>query len=142
MTRPAALDFGRARIGVAIADELGLLAHPRPFIPGADVLRAIGQIGELVVREQVTLLLVGLPMNLDGTEGPSARRVRHFVERLKARVPVPVELVDERWSTVEASERLREGGTDAKRGRGRVDSAAAAVLLQAWLDARPAQGAL
>lgn len=137
MVRAAAIDVGKSRIGVAVADELGLLAHPRPYVDGRDVRRAIQALLELARDEGVGLFLVGLPMQLDGREGLSARRARKFASDLAARSGVAVELVDERLSTVQARARLREQGIRDREARERIDSASAAVLLQAWLDARP-----
>lgn len=134
--RVAALDYGRARIGVAVEDELGLLAHPRDFIPAQPPQRALRQIVALARQENITLFLIGLPRNMDGTEGLSARRVRQFAEQLQQLAQIPIELVDERWSTVQAQARLHESGLDARRSRAKIDSASAAILLQSWLDGR------
>lgn len=134
--RVAALDFGMARIGVAVADELGLLAHPRPFVAAKPPARALAEILRLVRHEQVTRLLVGLPRNMDGTEGMAARRVRKFVVSLEEKVRIPIELVDERLSTVEAQSRLHAAGRTEKSSRTLIDSASAAILLQSWLDGR------
>jgi len=134
--RAAAVDLGTARVGVAVADELGLLAHPRPFLPGKSPRSVIEALARLAEDEGITLFLVGLPLKLDGVEGPPARRARRFAEQLRERTHLPVELVDERLSTREARARLREGGLNDRQARGRIDSAAAALLLQSWLDAR------
>lgn len=134
--RACAIDLGKVRVGVAVADELGLLAHPRPFIDGKNRRALLESLAHLADREGITHFLVGLPRTLRGAEGPPAERARRFAQDLRARTGRPVELVDERLSTVEARARLRDQGLDEKKIRGRVDSAAAAVLLQAWLDAR------
>lgn len=134
--RAAALDYGKARIGVAVADELGLLAHPRPFLPASPPARALRLLTSFARTEGVTLFLVGLPRRLDGTEGLSARRARKFAEEVEQASGVPVELVDERLSTVQAQARLHESGADTRSSRSKIDSASAAVLLQAWLDGR------
>lgn len=123
-------------MGLAVADELGMMAHPRPHLDGRDPKRLIGELARLAEAEGVTRFLVGLPRSMSGAEGPGARRARAFAEQLRAESGVAVELVDERLTTVEAMTRLKEGGTDERRARGRIDSAAAAVLLQAWLDAQ------
>lgn len=128
------LDSGAARIGVAISDELALLAHPRPFIPAVPVERALRRILALVREERVELVLVGLPRNMDGSEGLAARRARQFVRRLQEALPCPVELVDERLSTVQAQALLRQSGVRARGEREKIDSASAAVVLQAYLD--------
>ncbi len=125
-----------ARIGVAVSDELGMLAHPRPFVAARPPARAVSEIGRIVRAEGIELLLVGLPRNMDGSEGQSARRVRKFVDGLKEKLDTPVELIDERLSTVQAQARLHEAGRNEKNSRTRIDSASAAILLQSWLDGR------
>jgi putative holliday junction resolvase len=134
--RVAALDYGQARIGLAVSDELGLLAHPRPFVPARPLERALRELGSFFRREGVGHVLLGLPLSLRGSEGTAAGRARKFGQALASATGVPIEYVDERLSTVFASARLREAGHDAKQARGRIDSASAALLLQAWLDGR------
>jgi putative Holliday junction resolvase len=136
VVRAAALDVGKVRVGVAVADELGLLAHPRPFVDGRDPRRAIDALAKLAAEEGIGLFLVGLPAKLSGEEGPSARRARRFAEQLQAKAAVRVEFIDERLSTQQARARLREQGVRDRDARDRIDSASAAVLLQAWLDGR------
>lgn len=132
--RAAAVDFGTVRVGLAVGDELGLLAHPRPYLDGRDPARVVRELVALAQEEHIDVFLVGLPKTLDGREGPSARRARRFARLLAASAPARVVLVDERLSTREASQRLTEQGLDARAQRARVDSAAAAVMLQSWLD--------
>ena len=134
--RVAALDYGMARIGVAISDELGLLAHPRPFVTARPPARALAEILRFTRQEGVRRLLVGLPRNLNGTEGIAARRVRAFVASLSEKTKIPIEFVDERLSTVEAQARLHAAGHTERSSRTRIDSASAAILLQSWLDGR------
>jgi putative Holliday junction resolvase len=88
------------------------------------------------MEEGIELFVVGLPRNLDGSEGPSARRARQFAVQLARGSHIRVELMDERWTTREALARLRAQGIDARRARSKVDSAAAAIVLQAWLDGK------
>lgn len=132
------LDLGDVRIGVAVSDPDRRVAVPigtvyvgRP--PGE--LRAIAS---LVAEYHATLVVVGEPVSLDGTRGPRALKVAAFAEALRPVLPVPVELADERLSTVQAERSLREVGVKGRRIRAVVDAAAAQVILQAWLDARPA----
>ncbi len=134
--RVAALDFGMARIGLAIEDELGLLAHPRPFVAARPEPVALRTLAEFFRSESVTKVLVGFPRNLNGTVGPAARRVEAFVEKLGKVSRLPVEFIDERLSTVQAHALLRESGRDARASKGLVDSASACVLLQSYLDGR------
>jgi len=138
--RVAALDYGQVRIGLAVSDELGFLAHPRPFVPARPVERALRELGALLRREGVSHVLLGLPLGLDGSEGPAAQRARKFGQALSAKVDLTIELVDERLSTMGAATLLREAGHDARQSRGRIDSAAAALLLQTWLDGRRPRG--
>jgi putative Holliday junction resolvase len=134
VVRAAALDVGKVRVGVAVADELGFLAHPRPFVDGRDPRRAIEALVKLAAEEGIGLFLVGLPRQLSGEEGPSARRARRFAQYLKTKTGIEVEFIDERLSTQEARARLREQGVRDRDARERIDSASAAVLLQSWLD--------
>jgi len=134
--RAAGIDVGKVRVGVAVADELGLLAHPRAHLDGRDPLRTADALAALARTENIELFVVGLPRTLAGDEGPAARRARRFARTLAARSGVRVELYDEWLSTREARGRLREQGVDDRAARERIDSAAAAVVLQAWLDGR------
>ena len=127
-----ALDPGARRTGVAVSDELGLYAHPRPAIRGG--ARALLEaVPALVEREGVDEVVVGLPLTLAGGDSDQTRAVRALAGRLRERLDVPVRLRDERLTTVEAARRVP---AVASRRDGTLDSAAAAVLLQAELDAR------
>lgn len=136
--RAAAVDLGKVRVGLAIADELGLMAHPRPYLDGRDPHRVVGTLVRLAEAEGITVFVIGLPRHLNGKEGLPAQRARRFAESLAKRTSAKVELIDEWLSTVEAHARLRAQGTSSRDARERVDSAAAAVLLQSWLDAQRA----
>ncbi len=127
-----AVDLGTVRTGVAVSDELGMLAQPWKTLPGGDaaleaVVSAVGEVKPVRV-------LVGLPRNMDGTYGPAAEGARAFAEQLKSRVQCPVDLWDERLTTVSAQRALRESGRKARDQRGVVDQVAAQFLLQSWLD--------
>jgi putative Holliday junction resolvase len=134
--RAAAIDLGAVRVGLAVADDLGLLAHPRPFLDGRNQRALLQRLKELQQAESIELFVLGLPRELSGREGPAAKRVRAFVRELERATPAKVELYDEWLSTREASGRLRAQGLNARQQRGRIDSAAAAILLQSWLDGR------
>ena len=138
--RVAAIDLGKARIGLAVSDELGLLAHPRPFLDGRDLTSSLAALRRLAIEEAIETMLVGLPRNLNGSEGPSARRARRFAEILKKATGCTVELVDEWLTTKEAQARLHAQGLDTRESRTRIDSASAAVILQSWLDAAERPG--
>ncbi len=138
--RVAGIDYGRARVGVAVSDELGLLAHPRPYLDAGSLKLVLSQLRVLAREEQLERFIVGLPRRLNGREGASARRVRRFAELLGSETGVPVTLVDEWLSTREAQARLHEGGLDERASRARIDSASAAVILQSWLSQQQREG--
>ena len=133
MGRVMALDPGTVRIGVAVSDPLGLIAQPHSSLPAEDpeLLAAIGSLaGEL----DVDRIVVGLPVSLDGTEGPSAALAREFAERVADETDIEVELVDERFSTVTAERVMIEAGARRAERKSARDRVAAAVFLQAYLD--------
>jgi len=132
--KAAAVDLGAVRVGLAVTDDLGWLAHPRNFLDGRSPERVLEELTALARDEGIEVFVVGLPSTLSGRGGSGERRARRFARDLAARTGARVELVDERLTTVEASARLREGGRRGRDARSRVDSAAAAVLLQSWID--------
>jgi len=132
--RVAAVDLGKVRVGLAVSDELGMMAHPRPPLAGGQPRKVIAALVRLASEEGIERFLVGLPLDRQGEEGREAGRARKFAQALADAAGREVELVDERLSTVEATRRLREGGVSAREGRKLIDGMAAAVLLQAWLD--------
>jgi putative Holliday junction resolvase len=123
-------------VGIAVSDELGVMAHPRPHLPGGDRRKLLIALRQLASTEGVERFLVGLPRQLDGSEGRGALQARRFAALLTKHTGVAAELCDEWLSTVEAQRRFRQSGVSVKDSRDRIDSAAAAVLLQSWLDAR------
>jgi len=132
--RAAAIDLGAVRVGLAVTDDLGLLAHPRPFLDGKNQDALLRQLKEVQASERLEVFVLGLPRELNGREGPAAKRARLFAKKLSRATPAKVELYDEWLSTREAAGRLRAQGLNAKQQRGRIDSAAAAILLQSFLD--------
>lgn len=132
----AALDLGKVRVGLAIADDLGMLAHPRPALNAENRKALLERIAELCREEEIERFIVGLPLDAAGDEGPAARKAIAFAEQVTEATGKPVELWDERFTSVEANRRLRAGGHDGRSSRSRVDSAAACIMLQAWLDGR------
>lgn len=134
--RACALDLGKARVGLAIADELGLLAHVRPPLDGRDKKGLLAALIELVREEGIGLFIVGLPLDMSGEAGLMATKVQLLAQEIQTATGVGVEFFDERWTTVEASRKLRQGGVDGRRQKGLVDGVAAAVMLQSWLDRR------
>jgi len=130
------IDFGARRIGIAISDEDGRVAVPHSTLERRSDAAAARAIAELARREGVGALVVGEPVNLDGTRGPAAERARAFAARLAAASALPCLLVNESLTTVEAAQRLREAGVDPRRDPGRLDAVAAQILLQEALDRR------
>jgi len=132
MSRVMAVDLGSVRTGVAVSDELGMLAQPWKTLPGGD--KALEAVVSAVGELKPSRVLVGLPRNMDGTYGPAAEHSRAFADQLRARVECTVDLWDERLTTVAAQRALRESGRKARDQRGVVDQVAAQILLQSWLD--------
>ncbi len=134
--RTLALDHGTKRIGVAISDELGIIAQPLEFIPAEPVAAFHLRLAAILADKKVDEIVVGMPFNMDGSTGPSAQRVERFVEELKTRVTQPVHTCDERLTTCEAENLLISAGTRRQKRKQVIDKMAAAVLLQSYLDAK------
>jgi putative Holliday junction resolvase len=132
------LDLGRATIGVAVADDVLRTARALETLRRSGEAADLAALRRLAEDYEVTRAILGLPLNMDGSEGPSARLARAFAPKVEEALGVPVELVDERLSTFEAEQRLRARGISSREGRAIIDAEAAAVILQTWLDARGA----
>jgi putative Holliday junction resolvase len=136
--RHMGLDVGDRRIGVALSDETATLASALMTLTRSGGRKDATLVADLARRHEVAAVVVGLPLNMDGTRGPQAEKVLGFVEGLRRRLgPVPVVTRDERLTTVEAEERLRAAGLGWKERKGVVDQVAAVVILQEYLDDRP-----
>jgi putative Holliday junction resolvase len=140
MTRALGIDHGEARIGVAISDELGMLAHPLETIHLKEVADPIARIAAVVARDKIGQIVLGLPRNMDGTYGPAAEKVRAFADKLRAACPCPVKLWDERLTSVAAQRSLHEAGRNVKNSRAVIDQVAAQLILQGWLDSQAMLG--
>jgi putative Holliday junction resolvase len=134
MGRVLAIDLGARRIGVAATDGLGLTAQPRATLARQGGARDIAAIAAEVQAVGAERLVLGLPLDPEGREGPAAKRARDFAARLGAALHLPVDLVDESFSTVEAEEILLAADLSRARRKQVVDKLAAAVILQRWLD--------
>jgi putative holliday junction resolvase len=132
--RTLGLDLGRATIGLAVSDDVLRVARPLHTIRRRSGAADLAALRSVIEEYEVTRLVLGLPLNMDGTEGDSARLARGFGAKLAAELDLPVELFDERLSTFEAEVRLRDRGVSAKDRRAVIDAEAAAVILQGWLD--------
>ena len=137
MNRILGLDFGRARIGVAISDELQMLAHPLETIPAHE--EPASRVAEIVREKQVDHVVAGIPRQMNGQIGTAATEVLEFVEKLRAVLPCPVVTWDERLTTVAAHRALRDAGKKTRDTRGYVDQVAAQMILQSYLDRRAAR---
>jgi putative Holliday junction resolvase len=134
MARVLGIDLGTRRIGLAVSDGLGLTAQPRATVPRHGGSRDIDAIAAAVRDVDADRIVLGLPVNPESGEGPAARRARDFAAKLAAALGLPVELIDESYSTVEAEAVLLAADVSRKRRKQVVDKLAAAVILQRWLD--------
>jgi putative Holliday junction resolvase len=135
VTRIIGLDHGARRIGVAVGDTETGMAFARTALQRRNEQRDVVVIGELCAAEGADVVVIGLPLHMDGTEGEQAASARSFGEQLRA-TGLRVEYEDERLSSWEAQQRMNEAGRRPRRGSGELDSTAARVILQQYLDAR------
>ena len=129
-----ALDVGDRRTGIALSDAMGMIAIPLTTIQAGDEDELATVVMALIEEHGAGEVVVGMPLTLAGEMGSQAKRTGHFVRYLRSQTDVPIKTVDERLSTVEAARRMREAGGRRKRMREGIDAAAAAVVLQAYLD--------
>jgi putative holliday junction resolvase len=132
--RILALDHGSRRMGVAVSDELKMIAQPLEYIPAEPFSDFLVRLQELLREKEVELILVGLPRNMDGSLGPAAQKVQEFVAELKGNVTVPIRTWDERLTSVQANRLLIQGNVRRDKRKEKVDKMAAAILLQSYLD--------
>jgi putative Holliday junction resolvase len=128
-----AIDYGKRRLGIAAGDPTGLV-YPAGIIERHSLKRDLAALSARLRELEASRVIVGLPLNMDGTAGPAARAARHFADQLRDATGIEVELYDERLSTFEARERVK---TVSQRSRRRhdVDAVAAAIILESWLAA-------
>jgi len=134
MGRILGIDHGDVRIGIAMSDETAFLASPLTTIRAGK--GAVDEIVALLNEYDVETVVIGLPLNMNGSAGPATEKVRKFAAKLAAKTDVPIVENDERLTTVTAHHNLREAGLDGRQRKGVVDMAAAQVILQDWLDAQ------
>ena len=132
--RILALDHGTKRIGVALSDELKIIAQPFEFIEAEPFADFLVRLKELIRTKEVELILIGMPRNMDGSYGEAAAKVREFVTVLKETVTVPLRLWDERLTSTQANRLLIAGNVRRGDRKEKVDKMAAAILLQSYLD--------
>jgi len=139
--RTCALDLGKVRVGVAIDDDLGLLAHPRGTLDPRRAQAFLDALKRFLDEERVGRIVVGLPLDMSGGEGAAAREARATAQRIADATGRQVEMWDERLTTVQAARALAASEVRGRKARERVDEAAACAILQSWLDARRARRA-
>jgi putative Holliday junction resolvase len=132
--RILAIDHGTKRMGVAISDELGVIAQPLEFIPAEPFVDFLNRLKEIIREKQVELILIGMPRNMDGSYGPAALKVQEFVAVLKEALTIPIKTQDERLTSAQANRLLIQGGVRREKRKETVDKMAAAILLQSYLD--------
>lgn len=132
--RYLAIDYGIKRTGLAVCDALETIASPLKVLHGHR--RLVEEIEQIVTSENIEGIVLGLPLNMDGSQGPQARQVLAFADRLKQRLAIPIHLQDERLSSFGAEEKLQATGLSRSKRRERLDALAAAEILQAFLDQR------
>ncbi len=132
--RILALDHGTKRIGIAVSDELRLIAQPLTFLPAEPFAEFLARLKEIIREKEVDLILVGMPRNMNGSYGPAALKVQEFVVVLKETVAVPIKTWDERLTSAQANRFLIQAALRRSKRREKVDQAAAAILLQSYLD--------
>lgn len=132
--RILAIDHGTKRMGIAISDELRIIAQPLEFIPAEPFSKFLERLKEILRDKQVEQILVGMPRNMDGSYGPAALKVQEFVAVLKNAVTTPIKTWDERLTSAQANRFLLEANVRRDQRKEKVDKTAAAILLQSYLD--------
>ena len=133
MPRILAVDWGERRIGLAVSDDLGILATGLPTLEIRGEAEAVARVADTIRTVEADSVVVGLPLTLKGERGEAARAVERFAEALRRETPVVVSLYDERLTSALAERRMRELGEKSRGRKGRVDQGAAVALLEGWL---------
>src|SRR5262245_34898501 len=136
--RYLAIDHGTHRMGIAISDELKLIAQPLEYIPSQPWAAFLSRLQQLLAEKEVERIVVGMPRNMDGSYGPAAQKVNEFIAALAQAVSVPIKTLDERLTSAQADRVLRQGNVRRADRKKNVDKMAAAILLQSYLDAEAA----
>ena len=132
--RILAIDHGSKRMGIAVSDELKMIAQALEYIPAEPFADFLARLNELIRDKEVELILVGMPRNMDGSYGPAALKVQDFVAALKGGLGVPIKTWDERLTSAQANRLLIQGNVRRDKRKEKVDKMAAAILLQSYLD--------
>ena len=134
--RIMAIDHGTRRMGIAISDELKMIAQPLEYIPAEPFADFLARLKEIVRAKEVELIVVGMPRNMDGSYGPAALKVQEFVAVLKDALITPIQTWDERLTSAQANRFLIEADVRRSKRKEKVDKTAAAILLQSYLDSK------
>lgn len=132
--RILAIDHGTKRMGIAISDEMRTIAQPLEYIAAEPLDKFFDRLAQIIADKQISLIVVGIPRNMDGTYGPAAVKVQEFVTALKGTVNIPIKSWDERLTSVQANRYLIEADVRRSKRKEKVDKTAAAILLQSYLD--------
>ncbi len=132
--RILSLDHGTKRIGVAVSDEMKMIASPLEYILAEPFAGFLARLKEIIREKEVELILIGMPRNMDGSYGPAALKVQEFVAVVKDAIAIPIKTLDERLTTVQAQKFLIQGNVRREKRKEKVDKTAAAILLQSYLD--------
>ena len=132
--RILAIDHGTKRMGIAISDEMRTIAQPLEYILAEPLDKFFDRLAQIIADKQISLIVVGVPRNMDGTYGPAAAKVQEFITALKEAVAVPIKTWDERLTSVQANRYLIEADVRRSKRKEKVDKTAAAILLQSYLD--------
>jgi putative Holliday junction resolvase len=132
--RVLALDYGVKNVGLACCDEMGVTVRPLPSVPNRGRRDLVGRLRAAVLKHRIDRIVVGIPFNMDGSPGEAVRRVERVMEHLRAELALPLDGIDERLSTTEAAEIWREMSKRRQQRYRTVDSLAAAMILQRFLE--------
>jgi len=128
------LDYGTVRVGVAMSDQLGYIAQPKGFIDAVAKKKCIEKIIQMCNEFDIKKIVIGLPLHMNGDEGESALGARTFGKKINKKIDIPIEFIDERLSTMSANKALTEGNVKGEKRKEKVDSVAAAIILQNYID--------
>jgi putative Holliday junction resolvase len=135
MKKALGIDLGDARVGVAVSDDLGMLAHPLETI-STQSTNVVKRVLALASERTVETIIVGMPRNMNGSHGPAADKAKAFIEELRRETTLPIVAWDERLSTVSAQRALQEAGRNTRKQKSVIDQVAAQIILQSWLDSQ------
>jgi putative Holliday junction resolvase len=132
--RVLAIDHGTKRMGIALSDPSGMIAQPLEFVPAEPFAGFLTRLKEILKEKEVDLIIIGMPRNMDGSYGPAAAKVQEFIAVLKENIIIPIRTWDERLTSAQANRFLIEANVRRQDRKEKVDKAAAAILLQSFLD--------